>query len=57
MASYNNFQSDNKKNTANRSDVNNPEFNSAVSGIGQNEKESFDKSLNNYIRFISWARW
>jgi len=57
MASYNNFQSDNKKNTANRSDVNNPEFNSAVSGLGQNEKESFDKSLNNYIRFVSWARW
>jgi len=57
MSSYKNFQSDNKKNTANRSDVNNPEFNPTVSALGETEKENFNRSLNNYIRFVSWARW
>ena len=56
VASYNNFQSDNKKNSVNRS-VHNPEFNASVSALGSQEKNDFDKSIYNYKRFISWCRF
>lgn len=56
MPSYDKFQSDNMKHTAQRG-VYNPDFNPTISPLGEKEKEEFDKNIINYYRFISWARW
>jgi ribonucleoside-diphosphate reductase alpha chain len=56
MASFEKFQSDNKKNTHQRG-VYNPEFNPSISALGVQEEKSFNKHLLNYYRFVSWARW
>ena len=55
MSSYNNFQSDNKKYTSNRSD-HNAEFNSSVEAKGKKQSSHLDQNLDKYVEFLSWAR-
>lgn len=57
MASYKNFQSGNKKNTKDRSNPFNPEFNPTVKSKGKKEEDNFTKNLDKYVDFISWARF
>ncbi|MGD7047075.1 hypothetical protein FZC83_02325 [Rossellomorea marisflavi] len=57
MASYSNFQSDNEKNSNNRYDIYNAAFNSSVDAKGDKELDSFNKNLDKYKDFVSWARW
>jgi hypothetical protein len=59
MSSYTNFQSDNKKyeSKENRTNIYNPEFNPSVEARGKLETEGFEKNLNKWIDFISWAKW
>lgn len=57
MASYGNFQSDNKKYGLNNRDNYNPAFNSTVKAKSESQANSFDKSINNWIEFLSWARF
>lgn len=56
MASYSNFQSNNAKNTKNRYDITNPDFNPTVNAKGEEELDNFTKNLDKYIDFVSWAR-
>lgn len=55
MSSYNNFQSDNAKFTANRSN-HNPEFNPTIKAKGDREQGRLIDNLDKYIEFLSWAR-
>lgn len=57
MATYKNFATQNNKNTIDRADINNPSFNSIVSAKGKKELDTFEKNLDKWINFISWARW
>lgn len=57
MASYGNFQSDNKKYGLNNRDNYNPAFNSTVKAKSESQEDSFNKSINNWVEFLSWARW
>lgn len=57
MASYGNFQSDNKKYGTNNRDNYNPAFNSTVKAKSESQEDSFNKSINNWVEFISWGRF
>ncbi|WP_160645403.1 LAGLIDADG family homing endonuclease [Chengkuizengella marina] len=57
MPSYKNFQSKNAKHKNDRFDVNEPAFNPAVEARGIQESTNFERNLNKYIDFVSWARW
>lgn len=57
MASYNNFQTDNAKYTKNRYNPRNPEFNPAIDVFGEDNRDSFNRNLDKYIKFVSWARF
>lgn len=56
MALYTNFQSDNEKYTVNRSE-HNPEFNPTVGAKGKKEDGLLKDNIENYIEFLSWARF
>lgn len=57
MGSYKNFQSKSAKHTKNRHDIYEPEFISHVEMTGSKEKTSFEKNIDNYIKFVSWSRF
>jgi len=56
LASYNNFQNDNNKNSANRS-TNDPANNTNVEMITEEQLSEFLKNIDKYAEFLSWARW
>lgn len=58
MASYGNFQSDNKKytNKSSRVNVNNPDFTPSVSVIGKGENIAFIKNLKKWQQVVAFYR-
>lgn len=57
MPSYKNFQSNNQKNSKDRTNIYEPDFNASVNAKGDTEVDSFTKNLHKYIDFVSWARF
>jgi len=59
MASFKNFQSDNKKYkiNGNRTNMFNPDFQPTVKAFGDAQTDSFTKNISKWIDFISWARF
>ncbi len=57
MASSKNFQSNNVKNTKDRTNIYNPDFNPTVASKGEKELDNFNKNLHKYVDFVSWCRW
>jgi len=59
MASYNNFSSDNNKfkKEHTRMDINNPDFVPAVASKSLNQLDKFEKNLDKWVDFVSWARF
>jgi ribonucleoside-diphosphate reductase alpha chain len=55
MASYKNFQSDNKKHTNDRSDIYNPSFSSPVKPT--DSSNGIKKHLHKWLEFCSYLRW
>lgn len=58
MASYGNFQSDNKKytNKSSRVNVNNPDFTPSISVIGKGENIAFIKNLKKWQQVVAFYR-
>lgn len=49
---------DNNKYTVNRYDIYNPVFNSFQKDVGKEDfKNKYEKYKDEYIKFVSWARW
>lgn len=58
MPSYKNFQSKSAKHSdRNRTNIYEPEFNSTISGKGEEEFDNFTKNIKKYMDFIAWARF
>lgn len=43
--------------TNSRTDIYNPNFNPTVSAKSNGDSDKFQKNLNKYVDFVSWARW
>lgn len=43
--------------TNSRADIHNPNFNPTVSAKSFSDGDKFNKNLNKYVDFVSWARW
>jgi hypothetical protein len=59
MASYKNFQFDNKKydNPSARTDITNKQFNPTINARGYDEQNSITDNIEKWKNLISWCRW